>query len=379
MTKNRVSRSISWLAFVVLFLQTDCTTPQRKAEEQLNDRTFCFYYNWYGSEKMDGKPAHWAHPVLKWGPSDTVTKGFIPGGDNISSNFFPQLGPYSSSDPKIIRKHMKMIRKARIGVIVITWWNSDDIGKKSVPLILDEAAKNGIKVCFHIEPFKGRNAVTTRKTMNYLVRKFGRHKAFYRLKNKPLFFVYDSYLTPAEEWQTLLSKNGENSIRTTKEDAWMIGLWVGEGDTTFFKKSGFDGFYTYFGATGFTHGSTPKNWSNLQKWADQHHLLFIPSVSPGYIDSRVRPWNTVNTRERQNGNYYDDMFRSALQSRVKFIGITSFNEWHEGTQIEPAKPFHSPAFNYLDYGKLAPDFYLKRTAYWLQKWEKQTKPFKTDK
>lgn len=379
MTKKLHLLRIYPLLFILLFIHTACTEKKKLKEEKLNYHTFCFYYNWYGSEKMDGKPAHWAHPVLKWGPGDTITKGFIPGGDNISSNFFPQLGPYSSCDPKIIRKHMEMIRKARIGVIVITWWNNDDIGKKSVPLILDEAAKKDIKVCFHIEPFKGRNAITTRKTMRYLVQKFGKHSAFYRLKNKPIFFVYDSYLTPAEEWQTLLHKNGKNSIRNAAEDAWMIGLWVGEGDSTFFEQSGFDGFYTYFGATGFTHGSTPKNWPKLQKWADQHQLLFIPSVSPGYIDSRVRPWNTVNTRERQNGKYYDNMFRSAIQSKVKYIGITSFNEWHEGTQIEPAKPFRSAAFHYQNYGKLSPDFYLKRTAYWLRKWEERTKPSETDK
>jgi hypothetical protein len=36
------------------------------------------------------------------------------------------------------------------------------------------------------------------------------------------------------------------------------------------------------------------------------------------------------------------MFMSAINTNPDFIGITSFNEWHEGTQIEPAIPKKYP-------------------------------------
>lgn len=61
------------------------------------------------------------------------------------------------------------------------------------------------------------------------------------------------------------------------------------------------------------------------------------------------------------------MFESALNTKVSYIGITSFNEWHEGTQIEPAIPFECPEFKYLDYSPLPPGYYLERTAYWVEK------------
>ena len=48
--------------------------------------------------------------------------------------------------------------------------------------------------------------------------------------------------------------------------------------------------------------------------------------------------------------------------------ITSFNEWHEGTQIEPAVRKQIPGFTYLDYQPLSADYYLKRTADWIGKW-----------
>lgn len=343
---------------------------ERDTKQSPNDRTFCFYYNWYGNTAFDGKEIHWAHGVIKQSPSDPDLPA-IPGGDNISSNFYPELGNYSSNDPKIVAKHMKMMADARTGVVVLTWWRTSDSGLKAIPIILDEAQKAGLKVCFHLEPYGGRNAQSVRDDIASLLDTYGSHPAFYRMNNKPCFFIYDSYLTKANEWATLLKPNGAITIRNTPLDAVMIGLWVKEGEEDFFRESGFDGYYTYFGATNFTYGSSPKNWQHMQQWAAEHDKIFIPCVGPGYIDTRVRPWNGATVRDRENGKYYDRMFQAAIDCGTPYVGITSFNEWHEGTQIEPAKPFKCKEFKYMDYGALEPDYYLKRTAHWVSEMEKK--------
>lgn len=95
--------------------------------------------------------------------------------------------------------------------------------------------------------------------------------------------------------------------------------------------------------------------------------MFVPSVGPGYIDETVRPWNTANTRHRRHGNYYEVAWRTALKSQPSIISITSFNEWHEGTQIEPAEPKRTEKFTYLDYEPEGPYFYLNLTNYWIRK------------
>jgi len=96
-------------------------------------------------------------------------------------------------------------------------------------------------------------------------------------------------------------------------------------------------------------------------------ICFIPCVGPGYLDLRVRPWNGANTRDRDGGRYYDHLFRSAIAAAPGVIGITSFNEWHEGIQIESAVPKAIPDFVYKDYGRREPDYYLDRTAYWVER------------
>lgn len=356
----------------LLVASTAFSTPtpaKGSASGPPDHEVFGFYYNWYGNTQTNGSEIHWGHGVIK-NQGYNGPDSYIPGRENLASNFYPALKNYSSTDSATIARHMEMMAQARIGVVVVTWWGNRDFGSLGLPILLDEAEKHGLKVCFHIEPYNKRSAASIRENIRTLTDAYGSHPAFYRLKGRPCFFIYDSYLIPAEEWATLLQPDGAITIRGTELDAAMIGLWVKADEQDFFKQSGMDGFYTYFAATGFTYGSTPANWKSMQQWARDNGKLFIPCVGPGYIDTRVRPWNAGTTRDRKAGKYYDEMFRAAIDSGAPCIGITSFNEWHEGTQIEPAVPFACKEFTYLDYSPLAPDYYLTRTAYWVAKRKK---------
>ncbi len=336
---------------------------------QPDQHVFGFYYNWYGNTKTDGKEIHWAHDVIRQ-KHDQGPAEHIPGVNNISSNFYPELRNYSSNDPVVIARHMRMMAQARIGVVVVTWWGNSYQGTSTLPVLMDEAQRQGLKVCFHLEPYGGRSARSVRENIKNMLAQFGQHPALYRMNGKPCFFIYDSYLISAAEWAELLQPDGNMTIRGTELDAVVIGLWVKKGEEDYFIESGMDGYYTYFAATGFTYGSTSSNWTYLQQWANDHRKIFIPCVGPGYIDTRVRPWNAQTTRDREDGKYYDRMFDAALRCKAVYVGITSFNEWHEGTQIEPAVPFKCPEFKYLDYRPMSPDYYLKRTAYWVEELEK---------
>lgn len=346
-----------------------------QAAAPLNPRAIAFYYNWYGSPALDGAPLHWAHEVIRENDRDP-TRRRIPGDGDIAANFYPQLGEYSSADPAVIERHMAMLASARVGIVAVTWLGVDDPSFRSVRPLLDAAQRHGLRICFQIEPVARKTALDARDAMRDLIDRFGAHPAFYRDPDsrRPLFFVYDSYVIDAGQWARVLAANGRDSIRGGDYDADVLGLWVGADEYDFFERSGFDGFYTYFASRGFSYGATPEHWPRLQRWAKQHGKLFVPSVGPGFMDTRVRPWNGRNTKDRDNGRYYDAMFRAVIASDAPFIGITSFNEWHEGTQIEPAVAFEHPAFDYLDYAPRAPDYYLKRTAYWLKRYRPRSDP-----
>ena len=62
------------------------------------------------------------------------------------------------------------------------------------------------------------------------------------------------------------------------------------------------------------------------------------------------------------------MWRGAIRAAADVVTITSYNEWHEGTQIEPASavgaPYESYDGAYGLRGRAAQRAYLDRTAMW---------------
>ncbi|MCP4256508.1 MAG: hypothetical protein GY774_03155 [Planctomycetes bacterium] len=365
----KIRLAVSLVIALAIFLGPG-QAGDKAGEPQPNYNIHTFYYPWYGNPQTDNSFYHWNH-------HQSVKKGeakSYPGGDDIGADFYPKLGCYSSNSNDDLNAHMQMLRRAQVGVISTSWWGKDSYTDKAVPRLLDVAEKHDIKVCFHIEPFPGRNAQTTRDAIVYIINKYGSHPAFYRHGKDnphPMFYIYDSYLTPAEQWKTVLSPDGSQTIRNTRYDSVVIGLWVKEHEQAFMTEGHFDGYYTYFATDGFTYGSTIENWPKLAEWAQQDNKLFIPSVGPGYVDLRIRPWNNVNTRDRGNGAYYDREFVAAIAVRPEIVSITSFNEWHEGTQIEPAVSKEIPNFKYRDYKPHYPEYYLDRTSYWISRFVSQ--------
>lgn len=354
-----MNKSIHLLLVCILFNLFSCQKQNEK--DIVNYNVHTFYYNWYGNEETDEKYFHWSHDILPhWSDKTWDNAGTFPGQDDIGANFYPQLGNYSSNDVNTIRKHMQMMKDAGIGVFVITWWGKDSYEDKSIKLYLDVAKDYGLKLAFHIEPFY-KNAEEFKAQLTYIVESYGQHPALYRYNNKPFYYVYDSYKLDVSEWRKLFTDDGELSVRNTDLDGTFIGLWVHKDEGAFFTDGGFDGFYSYFASNGFVYGSTTTNWQVMMNYAKENKLLFIPSVGPGYIDTRIRPWNGQNIKERKAGAYYENMFQAALDVHPEFISITSFNEWHEGTQIEPAISKSFGDYTYEDYGDQNPYFYIEKT------------------
>ena len=83
----------------------------------------------------------------------------------------------------------------------------------------------------------------------------------------------------------------------------------------------------------------------------------------------MRPWNVQATKARTGNGYYDHEWKSAVAANARWVGITSFNEWLEGTQIEPAshgKFDGVQSFSYEEY-KDGPNMYLDATRKWVEK------------
>jgi hypothetical protein len=294
-------------------------------------RVTAFYYPWYGTSSADGSYRHWSQD------------GHAPPND-IASAYYPARGLYSSSDRLVVSAQMDEIRAAGIDTIAVSWWGRGSQEDARLPLVVADARADGIAVAAHLEPYAGRTVASIVADVAYL-----------RTYGITTFYVYRPLDLPVTDW-------------AAAHDALHAGgsvLFAQTGMAGAAAAARFDGIYTY---DIVTYGGD--KFARICAEAHAVHLLCAPSVGPGYDarrgdgDPRVKP--------RRNGATYDAMWRAALAAHPDAVTITSFNEWHEGTQIEPADtPKRHGRYRYLSYdgawglhGVGAEFAYLVRTRYW---------------
>lgn len=340
-----------------------------------NYRTIAFYYGWYGAPAIDGRWIHW----------HDAPRGAAPPAD-IASDFSPQLGAYSSRDPQVVAQHMAWLRQAGVGVIALSWW-MDESADSMTKLVMDTAAKYGIKVTFHIEPANARDADRFQSEVLSLIKKYGSHPAFFTTtatspyvtttKPKSMFFM----------WAACVYSNARPERVTP-------GYWKQANDALHKQANALiisdPCDFDYIGAVNVQHFDGAYNYATLDlkrdgyfNWARAlpENALYIPSVIPGFEAERMA-YDPGTLTPRANGALYDEQWTAALDTGIApdFVTITSFNEWHEGSMIEPAKrSTPGGTRTYKDYGTLDPTYYLTRTRYWVDQWPTKTFPSQSGK
>jgi len=68
--------------------------------------------------------------------------------------------------------------------------------------------------------------------------------------------------------------------------------------------------------------------------ADRAGRISTTTVIPGYDDTKIRTPGLV--AERHDGQSYRTQWQRAIEADPHWVLITSFNEWHEGSEIEPS-------------------------------------------
>ena len=300
------------------------------AVAQAAPRVSIFYYPWYGNPARDGGWEHW----------------LVPGGStgDIASSYYPARGLYSSSSVPVVRAQMREIAAAGVQEVVSSWWGWGSSEDARLPLIVKEAHAAGLAVAVHLEPYPGRTVEAVQADIDHL-----------RTLGITRIFVYQPFDIATADWAAL--RDREPGIQLYAQTT-LVGKAA---------KAGFDGVYTYdvllWGGDVF---------SRYCAQAHRVDLTCLPSVGPGYDATRATA--DLRVKPRRDGATYDAMWRSAIRSSADGVTITSYNEWHEGTQIEPARArpggaaaaagLQSYEGAYGRTGRASQLAYLDRTAFW---------------
>lgn len=320
-----------------------------------NPRVAAFYYPWYGNPTVDGRWVHWDQPESE--PPEIV-----------ASDYYPVLGAYSSNDPVVVAQHFAWLRQAGVGVIVSSWWGEGDFSDEAVPLLLEMAERYGLKIAFHIENYEGRGPDRLLENIGYLYDHYGEHPAFYRTREpsrwsdgpapRGLFFLWDTGHNHGggeevghEFWIEALDE-----LHSRPEGAIVLALGP---DPAWVTRGHFDGLYTY----------ADLDLNNLDDLAWSGSVpagaWYVPTVLPGFRADRIG-YEPGLRRPRNNGQRYQRQWDLVINGfrEPQMVTITSFNEWHEGSQIEPASEEPPIPDAYRDFSPLSPTSYLDMTREW---------------
>jgi glycoprotein endo-alpha-1,2-mannosidase len=312
-----------------------------------------------------------------WYNNNIFHNGSDPIGNNttvfhLNPQITPQLGWYNQHNASVISQHYKWARYAGIDFFITSYWGMGSDEDNTIRnYMFDNPDRGDIKLAVFLEPriTPTGNSITaadvTNQT-NYLCDNYFNRPGYMRIDNKPVIFIYITRAMTDANLSMCIS-----SIRTAATDKGIGDVYiVGDevwGSPNISQKtprvSQMDAVTNYdiYGNLGrMSHVTDSKlnTWQNNNTaWKNFVNSLgkqFIPAVSPGFNNRQGTDMPACSRKLNNESSAFGSLF-SAMLDRAKLstdtknmIIVTSWNEWHEDTEIEPT--ISSPPSNNDDSG-----------------------------
>jgi hypothetical protein len=306
------------------------------------------YMPWFSTPDTSVGPNEtWTH--WNWTGKNSVhdpNKILPDGRRDIASVCYPLIGPYNTNDRAVIRYHLATIKAAGIQGIFIDWDGPHSQIDRPISLIVNEASKVGLKVGICYEEKSNfvwpdfRNPQTRDQAVNfavadltYVLRSYAVSPAFMRRNGRPVIFQFNGYGTGSlgpkyftpEEWDTIIGRLP-------------VKIYYG--------RQGLDPAYS--ASAQFRYTWNPLTPGDGPGFASEAHQMiengkasfFMSMVSPGFDDTGVWGWGGGPRICRRNGlAVLKQTMSLALADDPEIVQIVTWNDFNEGTVIEPTKNF----------------------------------------
>jgi len=327
-----------WLAGVSpVFAQTSpaLASPAQSASVWLNrpavgrveKRILALYYPWYRTPLVSGK---WAHQ-----------DGVEPANKRmVSHSHYPIGGPYDSTDARVIERHLNQAKEAGIDTLVCSWWGRQDPTDRAIRLLVEKAPAHGLSVCIYWERLLPRpDKLAASSDLAYLLQTFGSKPGYLRERGKPVVFLY------AGVCQSLTVPDWEEVLARTQErfPAGVLPIGTGERLADGLLWDGLHGIDVAAPMPEQNAAASSKLLHERFEAADTlarklGHIA-IETVLPGYDDRKPNATSALPGRkliQREEGALYRALWSQAIADNPDWILLLSFNQWHNGTEIEPS-------------------------------------------
>lgn len=338
-----------------------------------------YYYPWYGP----GTGGHGFHGTLR---------------DHLVPKQAPGLGHYNSADAEVIAGHIHQSVMANIHFWACSWWGPGSYEDRMLRShILPHASAGKLKYAILYEStgrlgsFSNPDYSELLPDFTYLSTHYFDQPHYLRIDGRPVVFIY---LT-----RVYFRDRGDQALADLRAAFPTLYIVADDVFGLNYKSSHavkWDAVTAYdvYGQTMQAFGSTQAALSRLdailndaKAAANSVNVGLIPFACPGFNDRAVRSGHVGAPRYFQDDpqSVEGDFFRSMLRNVVvpqadplakNMLMITSFNEWHEDTQIEPTAGTsgttalddspggsdYTQGYQYTDYGHLYIDILREETC-----------------
>ncbi|MCX6101555.1 MAG: glycoside hydrolase family 99-like domain-containing protein [Candidatus Bipolaricaulota bacterium] len=291
--------------------------PAPSASTPGGKKVLAFYYPWYGMPT--GPSGRWVH----WNPAHA----------NYDATHVPLTGYYDSLEPETVRRQIRQAKAAGIDGFIASWWGLNSFEDRAFHVLLRVAEEESFLVTVYVEDAATPAQIVT--DVSAIVFRYALSPAFLSIDGRPVVFFYVRVAEKftIDEWRGVFAALDANG-----RSVFAIGDRL---DPTYLQA--FQGLHTY-NPVGMTLEETRTEYAATSLAARIQGDLFAATVIPGYQEGY--PGATGPVSDRAGGETYRTYWDRARASAPQWILITGWNEWHEGTEIEPSVEFGAA---YLEY------------------------------
>ena len=314
---------------------TTSTATVERVSAPTTDLVGVYYYPWHGADFHGG---------------DYLRERLVP----VQT---PELGEYDDRTPAVVGRHLEWSRGAGIDVWVTSWWGPDSREDTTIrTVILPHPEMGPVRIAVLYET-SGRTGDFTdmngiRSDFEYLAREYFGHPNYFTIDGRPAVVVYLTRVLADQGTLTAAVDDMRAGARAEGHDIFVIG------DHAFgARRSGTDlavldaiTNYDVYGAMAVSGTATAADVARYAEdqtgWRDEAaaaDVAFVPAATPGFNDTAVRqghdPLGRTLAGSEDRGSLFRALLKAAIPLRVEraagLVMVTSWNEWHEDTQIEP--------------------------------------------
>ena len=309
--------------------QTETTTdnPQSQMPQKTNTmKIFAHYMPWFVSPSASGVWNHW-----------TMSANAV-NNQNYASWFHPLTGAYSSDDVDILDYQCLLMKFSGIDGVMVDWYGTQQTNdypqnEKNTALFLKAVEKAGLKLSIVYEDATLNNLdedsrqSQARQDMQYLNSNYFKSDSYVKIGENPLLLCF-----------------GPQGLTTPK--GWNFAFSILSAKPKFIVLNGFsnrandENYTTSQGEFLWVNPTPDYNSAN-------NFEMYIGGAMPGFYDhyKESGQGNGYTIYDREDGELFVRQLNSAKSANLEYLQISTWNDYGEGTIIEPTEEFE---YKYLE-------------------------------